>query len=664
MSTIAHYLRAPRTILRVDSSLVCKSHSTKVPYHFVGELLRRPKNTVQSFPLPKPRADLLSFLRSRLSQKIVLAIFGSIVAIEGLILIPSVMRRQQELLEGLAQQSSASLRVATVDVKTTDEVVFPEQLLNKLSRLEAIPIIVGGSIYDVRGNLIGSFGEAPTMAFETFSTTEDSADFKPQLNRYETAQSFPLIGIPHWVVINHDTASVRQEVRAFIWRIVGLVLLISAVVTLTTMVVLRSILISPILALSDDLLRAAPAALNEENATIQAFKSTSYIRRRDELGVVVVAFQQMFEQISTSIAQRQQAEDQLRESENRFRTLVEQAAESIFVLDERGEILDINQFGLNHLNYSRSELVHHSLFKINPAIKPREYKALWRRLQTGNPVTLESIHRRKDGSDYPVEVRANFMKMSGKQRALALVRDISDRKQAEKAQARLAEIGQLAAMIVHEVRNPFTTVYMALSTFQTMDLPPRGQMRLALAMEESERLKRLLNEILAYSKEQKLAEELVEINDLSLGLVRSLQAAPAATAKNIQLITHVDSLVVKGDRDKLKQVFINLVTNACEAIPVRETVTWQIQRKIQQSTLQQEIEIQIHNGGDPIPSDVLPKLTQPFVSTKASGNGLGLAITKRIIEAHSGSMIIESTSDEGTTVTVLLPLNLETNTVG
>ena len=632
---------------------------------------------------PRPRVDLLSFLRSRLSQKIVLSVFGSIVAIEGLILIPSVIRRQQELLRGLAQQSLASLKVATVDVKTTDEVVFPKQLLAKLSRLEAIPIVVGGSIYDVRGNLIGSFGEAPTMLFSDFSIGEESvdsyvADFKPELDRYETAQEFPLVGIPHWVVINHDTTSVRQEVSAFIWRIFGLVLLISAVVTMTTMVVLRAVLISPVLALNDDLLEAAPAALNEENATMHPFKSLRYRHKKDEIGAVIGAFQQMFERISTSIAQRQQAESRLRESENRFRTLVEQAAESIFVLDRDARILNVNQFALDSLKYKRSELVQRSLLEINPAFTPQDYDLLWQRLQAGIPITIESIHRRKDGSSYPVEIRASFMAMKGAQQALALVRDISDRKQVEKAQARLAEIGQLAAMIVHEVRNPFTTVYMALSTFQTMDLPPRGKMRLSLAMEESERLKRLLNEILTYSKEQKLTEEPIEINDLSKELLPSLQESPAALDKNIQLITPSESLMVKGDRDKLKQVLINLVTNACEAIPAKETVTWQLQRACGQftgqSTLQQHtssqpassqpasiqhIEIRVHNGGDPIPPDVLPKLTQPFVSTKTDGNGLGLAITKRIVEAHGGSLTIQSTVDEGTTVTVCLPLIIE-----
>lgn len=583
-----------------------------------------------------------------------LSVFGSILAIEGLILIPSVSRRKHELLNSLAKQSTASLAVATVDikedVKDTNQVVFPDQLLTKLSRMEAIPMVEGGSLYDTSGNLIGTFGEAPKMRFEDFANTSNPTDFNPKTNRYETAQEFPFVGIPYWVVINHDTTSVRKEIRAFIWRIFGLVLIISAVVTLTTMIVLRSILIAPILALSKDLLQA-PAALKDSNLRIQPVASARYQHRKDELGDVISAFMQMFERISAAIAQRQKAEDKLRESESRFRTLVDQAAESMVVLDEEATIVNVNQFGLNYLGYQRDELIGNSLFDINPVFKLDKFNALWERLQTGKPVTLESVHRRKDGTTFPVEVRVSLIAMEGEKRILALVRDISDRKQAEKDQARLAEIGELAAMIVHEVRNPFTTVYMALSTFKSMELPPRGQMRLALAMDESERLKRLLNEILAYSKEQKLAGEEVEINELSQELVRSLQEIPAAQEKQIQLVNSPKKLVVKGDRDKLKQVFINLVTNACEAIPPKETVTWELQL-----TEEQHLKARIHNGGDPIPPDVLPKLTKPFVSTKSNGNGLGLAITKRIIEAHGGNLRIESNEKEGTTVTVLLPV--------
>ena len=106
-----------------------------------------------------------------------------------------------------------------------------------------------------------------------------------------------------------------------------------------------------------------------------------------------------------------------------------------------------------------------------------------------------------------------------------------------------------------------------------------------------------------------------------------------------------------GDVDKLKQVFINLVRNACEAIPPGESVTWHITP----GPTPHHLCVTIHNGGDPIPPAVLEKMGQPFFTTKPGGNGLGLAIVQRIVEAHGGALAIESTPEAGTTVRVVLP---------
>ena len=602
--------------------------------------------------------------KSRLSQRIVLSVFTSIVAIETIILIPSVFRREGELLEQLSELSTANLVGAISEADLAMQEIDPKKLLRWLSKAEAIEAVQGGSLYTIEGEFIDSFGIPPEFNYEQVINTSQRMGIRQILGGYPKGKRSRLYrGTKHYdsvwemspfeeqylLIVRHDSSGVSKELISFVWRIFGLVMLISAVVTLATMVVLRSILIKPILALQNDLLKAAPAALQEEGAIAPQFISRRY-NRGDELGEVIIAFEEMFERISGTIAQRRQAEGELRESETRFRTLVEQATESIFVVNGQGQIVDSNRFARDSLGYSKEELSNFYLWDINQQCEVEEFNHLWKKVLKGEPITVESYHRRKDGSIFPVEVRIGMFETDGEKRMLGLARDITTRKEAEQAQARLAEIGELAAMIVHEVRNPLATVYMALTGFKRMDLPPAGELRLEMAMEESERLQRLLNEILAYSRDQTLAGEEIEVGALVEELRDSLQELPMAAGRNIVVATEGGQLSVTGDRDKLKQVFINLVTNACEAIPEGEVVTWKLEPQPDNW-----IKVQVHNGGEPIPPEVLPKLTQPFVSTKSGGNGLGLAITKRIVEAHGGTMAIESDAEQGTRVTVVLP---------
>lgn len=225
---------------------------------------------------------------------------------------------------------------------------------------------------------------------------------------------------------------------------------------------------------------------------------------------------------------------------------------------------------------------------------------------------------------------------------------------------RLAAIGEFASGIIHEIRNPFTTMKMGLNYFKKIDKSEAAQVRVSLALEEADRLERLLKEILMYAKPQRLDLQEININQFISQMLSSLRTIPAATQRQIEYYPPSTQLKVMGDKDKLKQIIINLVRNACEAISVGETV--KIQFKLESNSQEQEeqiseqISINICNGGEPIPPEVLPKLTQPFYSTKSSGTGLGLAIVKRIIESHNGELLIKSSSESGTTISVKLPI--------
>lgn len=719
------------------------------------------------------RRTLKDLITARLSRRIVGWVFISIVVIEAVILIPSVYRRQRELLIYLRDISTARGEGVLNGAGAADS---EAELLAQFEQILDDQVVVGVALYRSDGSLVGSFAEAPTLSVEAVRQGQvQRLDYSQ--NRYDAVWKMsPLedqFGDRYIPIIRHDSTSVRNELIQFVFRIAGLVLIISVFVTGATLIVLERLIIGPILRLRTDLLAVGQAITQDFDTASLQFES-SQLTRRDELGDVVAAFELMLRQIVDAIAtrnrmetevrqseekfskafkaspnpitlstltdghiieanasflafhgsqrsdvmdktaldiglwvdpgdraimihqirtegfvrnqeyrfqrasgevrtvlysaeqldingttcilavtnditERKQAEEALRESEMRFKTLIEQAADAFYVVNARGQILDVNQQACRSLGYGHDELIGLQVTDIQLQMTPAGFEQLWQRLEPGQPIRTEGCHRRKDGSNFPVEVSIGLLEFSGDRYLLALARDITERKQAESATARLAEIGELAAMIVHEVRNPLTTVLMGLNAFKRMDLPERDRMRLSFALEESERLQRLLNEILLYARQQQLETTSLDLNALARDMLPALQTMPAAADRAIEIVANSAALPIHGDKDKLKQVFINLICNACEASPVGGTITWQLTRSNGQ------IQIQIHNGGDPIPPDILPKLTQPFFTTKTSGNGLGLAITRRIIEAHRGTLTFESVAEVGTTVTVRLP---------
>jgi signal transduction histidine kinase/DNA-binding NarL/FixJ family response regulator len=220
-------------------------------------------------------------------------------------------------------------------------------------------------------------------------------------------------------------------------------------------------------------------------------------------------------------------------------------------------------------------------------------------------------------------------------------------REASKALEQLAEIGELASMIVHEIRNPLTTLLLGLNAFKRLELPQQYQTYRSLALDEGERLQRLLNQILLYAKPQNLAQSELELNRFVSEMLGPLREMPAATGKHLRFTGTPAPVKILADSDKLKQVVINLVANAFEASEEAG--------EIEISLHPEEVHrvcLQVHNGGAPIPLDVFPNLTKPFVTTKSSGTGLGLAIVKRIVEAHGGKLSIESSAAAGTTITV------------
>ena len=220
---------------------------------------------------------------------------------------------------------------------------------------------------------------------------------------------------------------------------------------------------------------------------------------------------------------------------------------------------------------------------------------------------------------------------------------------------RLAAIGEFTSMIVHEIRIPLTTVKTGLTALQALELSERDRTRLTLALEEEHRLHQLLNGILQYAKPQILETTTIMLNQLLTETVATLAEQPSIKSHDLKVVVPSREISMEGDSAKLNLVLINLISNACEAVTIGDTVDISLS-----SPSSTQVCLSIRNGGDPIPPNVLLQLTKPFFSTKSSGNGLGLAIVKRIVEAHQGTLTFTSTAEKGTTATVQFPTQIST----
>ncbi|MEL7313733.1 MAG: PAS domain S-box protein, partial [Cyanobacteria bacterium J06559_3] len=629
----------------------------------------------------KPRLPS-NLWQARLSRRIVFWIFLSILVIEAIILVPSVLRRERELLEYLRSLSSAQAE-GVLSVKDDLDAIDDEALLSYLENLRNNEVVLGGALYRADGSLVGTFGEAPELTLAAAKAANpwwrDGDRYNRRTQRYDTVWQMSPLKNRYQLIVRHDATWVGREFYYFIARITGLVMIISVFVTGAMMILLERLVISPVLALRRDLQRAGNTLRQNQDARSLPFESVHKASlRRDELSDVSMAFEEMVNQVGEAITERDQAEtdlrlseekfsksfyaspnpmtlstleggrllevndsflslygtereavigkttteldlwakpgdrarmlakleregfirnqeyrfcamcgelrtvlfsaeivqlngatcilsvtnditerkvaeEALRESEQRFRTLVEQATDALYVVDPSGRFLDVNQEACQTLGYNREELLKLAVPDIQTVV-PMDELVCDGRVTLEHPITKEGMHQRKDGSQFPVEVRLGRIEIGGRTVLLALARDITARKQMEQAQARLAEIGELAAMIVHEVRNPLTTVLMGLHSFEQMDLPERAKARLAFALEESERLQRLLNEILMYAREQSLDLESLELGPFLQHLCDEFCYQPAVANHTIQTVGLQTMKRVMGDRDRLKQV--------------------------------------------------------------------------------------------------------------
>ena len=258
---------------------------------------------------PNLRAATTDLFQSRLSRQIAAWIFLGILTIEGLIFIPAYRRRKTEELRKLEAVSQEVLFAIKADI-TSD---MPERSLLKDIQLRENSIIKGIALHDTSGQQIDARGRAPEFAPSIFiHPAQTSADAVRKLdnttNRYDVAWPNRDRTMPYALAISHDATAVKRTMQRYILGVSGLIIIISAFVTLVTLAVLQRIVIRPLLLLRDDFSAVGEAIAQGTTPTFASLQQLS----PNELGEVQIAFQSMFNRIQTEISDRRQAEANLR----------------------------------------------------------------------------------------------------------------------------------------------------------------------------------------------------------------------------------------------------------------------------------------------------------------------------------------------------------------
>ncbi|WP_078411612.1 sensor histidine kinase [Priestia abyssalis] len=219
---------------------------------------------------------------------------------------------------------------------------------------------------------------------------------------------------------------------------------------------------------------------------------------------------------------------------------------------------------------------------------------------------------------------------------------------------KLALVGELAAGAAHEIRNPLAVIHGFLSLMnQSISDAEKERFYLPLVMKEIERINSIIEEMLLLSKPGAPISQKVYIEDIVKDILPLItQTSPSRQEKQIEFLVDLEKVPVFVDANQMKQVLHNLIRNSMEAIAVQGHIS------IYSSVKDDMYQIYIKDTGTGIPSDMQSSLYHPFSTSKETGTGLGLTIVQRILQNHEGKIELVSTSSEGTTFLIHLPLRV------
>ena len=383
------------------------------------------------------------------------------------------------------------------------------------------------------------------------------------------------------------------------------------------------------------------------------------------------------EEKTTSAKKTEQA---LLLAERSYRRLYETTQDGIMARDLEGKMIDCNPAYAKMLGYTKKELRKMAVRQLLPeSWHEQRDRVVQRVLQTGRSIVFEREYKRKDGSVFPASVRT-WRLTNGRGKAIgiwSIVRDISqqkrlqknleqhadvlekivhDREKQLKDSERLVAIGQTAGMVGHDLRNPLQTLtgelYLAkLEVDSLCDGETKNSLRESIQVIEEQvaYMDKIVSDLQAFVRPVKIDKKPLSLQELVSNVFATVTIPPNVS---VQINNQSSSLQIRADPQLLKRVLINLITNAIQAMPDGGELF--INTQVTSSGF---VSISVKDTGVGISEKIRNQLFTPLFTTKPRGQGFGLAVCKRVIEAHGGTISFESTEGKGTNFVIAFPSN-------
>ncbi|AET58349.1 PAS domain S-box protein [Paenibacillus terrae] len=348
----------------------------------------------------------------------------------------------------------------------------------------------------------------------------------------------------------------------------------------------------------------------------------------------------------------EQMYEENRSVKEHLESVINQTADAIHVTDQEERVIRVNHAFEALYGWTKKELVGRKLQFVPPQ-QEEEYEFQKERLLQGESmVSIESIRMRKDGSTVEISMSTSpILDEEGQILGfISVSRDITGRNRMEELLRRsekLTTVGQLAAGVAHEIRNPLTTLRGFLQLQQQNKVLNLKHNDIMLS--ELDRINLIVSEFLILAKPQAVHFQKKDVRYIVSDVISLLDSQAHLLGIVFNLEVTEEPAFVYAEVNQLKQVFINLLKNSMEAMSRGGTIT------IHLFLEGESVKIFIRDQGTGIPAEMLSKLGEPFFTNKETGTGLGLMVSQRIIQSHKGTLDIESIEGEGTTALVQLP---------